>query len=310
MPFPESLPGDVESLQKYIHTIINEYNTLEKEKDLLAQEIKKLQNIIFDFERKIYGKKSEKIDPKDLYFGILFNEAEKGLHDEDKLFDGYSETAQTIQVKSFTRKKSGKKPLPEHFPREEIFHDIPESEKICNCGCELSKIGEDISEKLGYIPARIFVEKHIRFKYACKHCEGDERNEAGKIVVTAPMPQLLPYSILTPELLVYILISKFLDHIPFYRMENVFLRYGLEITRATLCNWTIGVYERHLHLFSFYKNLLLSGRLLGIDTQLYRFMEKKVGQIQQILTCGSFEVDLLIDQFCNICIGKLEVQNF
>ncbi|MBL0263375.1 MAG: transposase [Leptospiraceae bacterium] len=61
------------------------------------------------------------------------------------------------------------------------------------------------------------------------------------------------------------LISKFLDHIPFYRMESIFLRHKLEITRATLCNWTIGVYERYQHLFSFYKNILLSGRLLGID---------------------------------------------
>ena len=78
-------------------------------------------------------------------------------------------------------------------------------------------------------------------------------------------PQLLPKSNLTPELFAYIIVSKYLDHIPFYRMENILLRHELEITRATLCNWTIGIYERYHHLFSFYKNILLSGRLLGID---------------------------------------------
>ena len=61
------------------------------------------------------------------------------------------------------------------------------------------------------------------------------------------------------------MISKFLDHIPVYRMENIFLRYKLEITGATLCNWTIGVYEKYFHLFDFFKNHLLSGRMLGID---------------------------------------------
>jgi len=281
---PENLPNDSESLKQYILSLVNKHNALETLNANLIQEINSLtedkqsltkenkfqqnriitlESILFDFRRKIHGSKSEKFDPKDLYYGFLFDEAEKGLHDEDKLIDGHSET---IHVKTFTRRKAGRKALPAHLPRKEIIHDIPESEKTCNCGCELTKIGEEISENLGYIPAEIYVEKHIRLKYACKHCEGDERDEAGKIVVTAEMPeQILPKSIVTPELLAYILISKFLDHIPFYRMESIFLRHGLEITRATLCNWTIGVYERYNHLFSFFKDNLLSGRLLGID---------------------------------------------
>jgi transposase len=278
---PENLPADIKQYildLAYKHNALEETNanlvkentsltqdkqSLAKENEIKQNKILKLESIIFDFNRKIFGHKSEKIDPQNLYYGVLFNEGEKGLHDEDKLLAGHSET---IHVKSFNRKKAGRKPLPENIPREEIFHDIAESEKTCNCGHELTRIGEETSEKLGYIPPKIFVEKHIRFKYACKHCEGDERNEAGKIVLTAPMPpQLLPKSILTPELLTYVLVSKFMDHIPFYRMENIFLRHGLEITRATLCNWTIGVYERYLPLFSFYKNILLSGRLLGID---------------------------------------------
>ena len=284
MNLPENLPADIEFLQQYIRSLANKHNALEetnaslvkkitsltqdkqsltKANEIKQNKILKLESIIFDFNRKIFGKKSEKIDPSELYFGFLFNEAEKGINDEEKIFDGHSET---IHVKSFARKKVGRKPLPEHLPKEEIIHDIPESEKICNCGHELKRIGEEVSDKLGYIPAKIYIERHIRFKYACKHCEGDERNEVGKIVVTAEMPpQILPKSHLTPELLTYILISKFLDHIPFYRMESIFLRHKLEITRATLCNWTIGVYERYQHLFSFYKNILLSGRLLGID---------------------------------------------
>ncbi|MCC6274548.1 MAG: IS66 family transposase [Leptospiraceae bacterium] len=270
MPLPENLPTDSESLKQYIHSLVNQYNALEELKDKLLKEnqlkqekILKLEIMLFDFKRNRFGSKSEKLDPKDLYASLLFNEPEVGLRDEEKIFEGHSET---IHVKSFSRKKRGRKPLPENLRRVDIIHDIPESEKNCNCGCRLEKIGEEISENLGHKPAEIYVERHIQYKYACKGCEGDERDEAGKIVVTAEKPpQLLPKSLLTPELFVYIIVSKYLDHIPFYRMEQIFLRYGLEITRATLCNWTIGVYEKYLPLFSFYKSLLLSGRLLGID---------------------------------------------
>ncbi|MBK9500476.1 MAG: transposase [Leptospiraceae bacterium] len=99
-------------------------------------------------------------------------------------------------------------------------------------------------------------------------------------------PQLLPKSILTPELLTYVLVSKFMDHIPFYRMENIFLRHGLEITRATLCNWTIGVYERYLPLFSFYKTYFLADGFWELMKQFYKFIEKKVEVIQQTHICG------------------------
>jgi len=155
------------------------------------------------------------------FFGFLFNEAEKGINDEEKIFDGHNET---IHLKSFARKKAGRKPLPEHLPKEEIIHDIPECEKNCNCGHELKRIGEEVSDKLGYIPAKIYIERHIRFKYACKNCEGDERNEVGKIVVTAEMPpQILPKSNLTPELFVYILISKFLYHLWLWKNLSIHL---------------------------------------------------------------------------------------
>ena len=265
------------ALKKYIAVLESKLTCMEADTSFLSQKnislaaeilnqknrIVSLENILIDFKRNRFGTKSEKFDAKDSYFQFLFNEAEIGIQDEEKLYDGHEET---IHVKSFPRKKAGRKLLPAHFTREEIIHDIPESEKTCNCGHKLCKIDEVISEKLAIKPATVYVEKHIRYKYVCKNCEGDERDEVGKIVVLAPIEnQLLPKSIVTAELLTHVLISKFLDHIPFYRMENIFLRYKLEITRATLCNWTIGVYEKYFHLFDFFKDHLLSGRLLGID---------------------------------------------
>ena len=78
---PENIPDD---LKKYILDLANRNNALEKENQIKQNKILHLENILFDFKRKMFGSKSEKIDPKDLYYGILFNEPEVGLKDADK----------------------------------------------------------------------------------------------------------------------------------------------------------------------------------------------------------------------------------
>ncbi|MBU2863100.1 IS66 family transposase zinc-finger binding domain-containing protein [Reinekea forsetii] len=72
--------------------------------------------------------------------------------------------------------KRGRKPLPSHLERRRVEHD-----KACRCGCQKTRIGEDISEKLNVIPAQVFVEQHVRAKYACPACEGD-------VIIAKPEP--------------------------------------------------------------------------------------------------------------------------
>ena len=100
------------------------------------------------------------------------------------------------------------------------------------------RIGEEISEQLDYIPARMQVIRNIRYKYACKNCEGVEDN--GPAVSIARMPdQIIPKSIATPGLIAHVLTAKFVDALPFYRQEKQFIRMGIEISRATMCNWAM-----------------------------------------------------------------------
>ena len=73
-----------------------------------------------------------------------------------------------ITVASHSRKKRGRKPLPDHLPRVDIIHDLTEAEKMCDCGHQMSRIGQEKCEKLDYIPAKVQVLRHIRYKYACK----------------------------------------------------------------------------------------------------------------------------------------------
>ena len=91
---------------------------------------------------------------------------------------------ETIVIGAHARKKRGRKALPKDLPRIDIIHDLSEEQKQCGCGQRKSCIGEEISEKLDYIPARLQVERHIRLKYACKSCEGVE--DDGPTVMIAP----------------------------------------------------------------------------------------------------------------------------
>lgn len=128
--------------------------------------------------------------------------------------------------------KAGKKmpkraPLPPHLPRRDVHHE-PES-TVCGCGCQMRRIGEDVAEKLDYEPGVFSVERHVRGKWACRHCEK---------LVQAPVPaHVIDKGIPTTGLLAQVLVAKFLDHMPLYRQEAVFERAGHVIARSTLAQW-------------------------------------------------------------------------
>jgi transposase len=170
---------------------------------------------------------------KNILQSDLFDEAGVELPDEVKAQIEEDE----VPVASYKLKKgTGRRPLPDYLSREVVVHDIPEADKICGCGEQLVRIGEEISEQLKYIPAKINVIQHVRPKYACKPCQEN--------VKIAPMPMLLlPKSIATPELVAHTIISKYCDHIPLYRQESIWQRLEFDIPRSSLCGWILKVAE-------------------------------------------------------------------
>jgi transposase len=126
-----------------------------------------------------------------------------------------------------------RQPLPADLPRTEHHHE-PENTH-CKCGCALKRIGEDVAEKLDYVPGVFTVERHIRGKWVCTECE---------TLVQAPVaPHIIDKGIPTPGLLAQVLIAKYVDHLPLYRQEAIFGRAGLAIPQSTLAHWvgTCGV---------------------------------------------------------------------
>ena len=302
MQIKDNLPNDPEELKKLLlsahNEIENHKNVLQSQKNKTIElntlvdsqkkelEIKtarineqegliiRLNEILSNLKRTFMGVKSERTESKDYYEDGLFNEAELGLHDEDTLFEDHAEE---VVVSGHTRKTRGRKKLPESLERVEEIHDISEEEKICDCGCRLETIGSEDSEQLVIVPANVYVRKHIRLKYACKNCKGDERQEAGKVIVTAPFktPQLLPGSNLSPETQSFLVVSKLLDHIPFHRLSEILLRLHIQLPRGTMSNWIIGVYERYKPILGFFPDFLKNGQLIGIDETTFKVHNEK-----------------------------------
>ncbi|NNK96935.1 MAG: IS66 family transposase [Desulfobacterales bacterium] len=246
---PSTLPDDPAELKKIIAQISARCVQYESENELLREQMRKL----FD---RLFGRTSEKLfggSPQLLLFDMPEVDPEADTETEEK-----------VAIEAHSRKKPGRKPLPENLPRVEVLHDIEEDEKICGCGAALERIGEEVSEKLDIIPAIIRVIRHIRPKYGCRCCEGIE--DDGPTVKIAPVPpQIIPKGIASGGLLAHILTAKFDDALPFYRQEKQFARLGVELGRATMCNWAMKAADACKPLLELLSQEIRSGPLINID---------------------------------------------
>ncbi len=173
-----------------------------------------------------FGKSSEKIVGQD------------DLPSEDLQNDETPESIETVVIAQHEwRSKAGRKRLADSLPRTDVYHDLADAQKACGCGHQMTKIGEDISEKLMMVPAQVWVDRHHHAKYACKHCQGLADESKPGVIRAAGEPDLFPRSIVSAQLLAHIWTAKFCDHgdayglpLPFYRQQHGFLRIGAEIS--------------------------------------------------------------------------------
>ena len=246
------LPDNINELKDIAHRYEVENNILREQVRLLKAQL--------------FGRKTEKVSQLfDNNQVLLFNEIEEVVCEVKK--------EEEEDVPGYKRKKRGRKPIPEHFPRVEVIHDISEEEKRCACGQQKTCSGKEISEQIDIIPAKVKVIRNIRLKYVCRNCEGVEADEPA--VKIAPLPkQIIPKSMATPGLLSHIFTAKFVDALPFYRQEKQFLRLGIEISRSNMCGWGMKVGEKCDPLLSLLKQDMLSGPLISIDETTVQVMNE------------------------------------
>lgn len=204
-----------------------------------------------DLELKI-GSRSEKISAEQMG---LFNEIEvEALKAKED-----SAQEETIEVPGHRRTKPKRKPLPENIPREERVIALNEAERVCATdGKLMTEIGEEVSEKLDVIPMQLKVIRTIRKKYACRSCQEG--------VKTAPCPlSAIPKSLASEGLLASIVTWKFAVHLPLYRIENMFSRVGVELSRTTMAHWMIKMGELVQPLINLLNDTLLASPYLQMD---------------------------------------------
>jgi transposase len=161
--------------------------------------------------------------------------------------------------KAPARPRQSRKPDYDRLPQVRIEHDLPEAEKVCaHCGEHKARIGEDQARVLHFVPAHFELHVHILPKYACSHCRDG---------VVAPEPPARPISgcIAGPGLLAEIIVSKFAEHSTLYRFEDISTRYGLYLSRSTLCDWVGKVADLLKPLYELEKTLVLRAGVLWTD---------------------------------------------
>jgi len=195
------------------------------------KEIKSLKEQVEWMKRQLFGRKSERISPDQLSFGFLIDAIESRVPSEP-------EAEVKVQVPAHERKRTphGRSILPDHLERVIVEIDIPEEQKILPDGRERQRIGYDDSEKLVFEPARYHVKVLRRYKYV-NPTDGEEPG-----ILMAPLPEtLIPRCLADDTLLAHVAVSKYGDHLPAYRLEQIFKRSDIHLTRQTMCGWMVAL---------------------------------------------------------------------
>jgi transposase len=212
------------------HAALTELNTLDREalhalvlaqqEKLLSRdsEIEHLKLVIAKLRRMMFGTKSEKATREIEQLELKLEELETRQ----------AERAEATSARTTLRIKPARRSLPEHLPRE--VHTYLPTENACReCGGELRKLGEDVSEMLEYIPASFKVIRHVRPKLCCTRCDA--------ILQAAAPSRPIDRGLAGPGLLAHVLVAKYADHLPLYRQSEIYAREGVELDRSTLADW-------------------------------------------------------------------------
>jgi transposase len=169
------------------------------------------------------------------------------------------------------KRKPKREPLPAHLPR--VDHRVEPENTTCECGQAMQRVGEDVSERLDIIPAQFFVQRQIRGKWACRCCQ---------LLVQEPAaPQVFEGGQPTPGLQAHIVVSRFVDHLPYYRLEQIHARAGVHTPRSTLASWGGQTGAQLMPLLEAHKDFVLGSRVLHGDETTVALLDPGAGKTKK-----------------------------
>jgi transposase len=246
---------------------------LEKENALLRQKIDALA-------RKIYGVSSEQLDPGQLLL-LLQGLDEPGKAPEPVV----AEAPRRSKVPSPPRSRTPR--LPDHLP---VIEEVIEPALVKTAPQDWRKIGEEVTERLDYEPARFLRRRIVRPKYV-------QRGLLDAVPVIAPLPPaLLERSIVAPGLLAQIVVAKYCDHLPLYRQESIYwTRHHVWLPRQTMAEW-VGLAADWLKLiYERIRTEVLNSGYLQVDETPIRYLAPGHGQTKlgYLWTCHAPRGDVV-----------------
>jgi len=194
------------------------------------------------------------------------------------------------------RRQPKREPLPPHLPR--VDQRIEPEDTHCptpECGQPMVRVGEDISERLDIVPAKFFVQRQIRGKWACRCCQ---------LLVQEPAaPQVFDNARPTPGLQAHTAISRFVDHIPYYRQEQINARSGVRTPRSTLAAWGGQTGAQLMPLYEAHRAFVLGARIVHADETPIALLDPGAGKTKKAYMWayarGAFEPDPgVVFDFC------------
>jgi len=252
---PQNLPSEVNVLQQIVLQLLQ---TVEDKDQLLAR----VQHQLAQLLRYRYGQKRERIDENQLFLFAAqiiaaSQRASAASSGEEPAVDSPRADSQEKKEKAECR-GHGRKRLPESLERRRVVFDLEESQRQCqHCQTPMKKIGEDVSERLEFVPASLQVIEEVCIKYACPRGCGVA---AGK-KPASPIEKGLP----GPGLLAQVAVSKYGDHLPLNRMESIFQRHGAELSRKTMCDWMAACAELVSPVWERMKEVVLTSKAVQTD---------------------------------------------
>lgn len=197
------------------------------------------------------------------------------------------------------RRQPKREALPAHLPRVEQRVE-PEDTRCPEPQCRqpMVRVGEDVSERLDIVPAQFFVQRQIRGKWACKCCQ---------LLVQEPAaPQVFDNALPTPGLQAHTVISRFVDHIPYYRQEQMNARSGVHTPRSTLAAWGGQTGAQLMPLYEAHRPFVLASRVLHADETPIALLDPGAGKTKKAYMWayarGAFEPEPGV--VYDFCLGR------
>jgi transposase len=245
---PNQLPGDPAALRQIVVGLLGE--AAERERKL-----RQLQYWVEQLLRARYGPRRERVDENQLF---MFAAEIMARAEKTPPAAGETEAPPAGAKSTPQRHGHGRSALPKSLPRQRVVHDLSEGSRQCpQCQGDLKRIGEEVSERLEYVPASLIVIEEVYQKYACPK---------GCTVITAEKP-LAPIEkgLAGPGLLAQVAVSKYGDHLPLHRQAGIFRRQGVELSRQTMCDWRRACADLVSPLYELMKQRVLGSKAVQTD---------------------------------------------